>query len=124
MSPTPSLPDIGLADVGRTFVMRPGSQRVLVLDRAAPAPTVVGDDGVVEVDSEGAGSPAGPRRLRLQAVGSGRVTIRSGDAEWHVEVRRATGPPEQTRDDTDQGWGDGDAGRSQRWWEEQRPPHW
>lgn len=124
MSPTPSLPDIGIADVGRTFVMRPGSQRALLVDKAMPPPRIVGEDGVVEVDTEVAGAPDGPRRLSLRAVRPGHVTIRSGDAEWHIEIRGAAQRPEQTRDDTDHGWGDADSGRSQQWWEEQRPPHW
>lgn len=34
-------------------------------------------------------------------------------------------PPEQTRDDTDAGWGEyADRSAHDRWLEEQRPPHW
>ncbi|MGA8046587.1 MAG: hypothetical protein WCA30_10020 [Dermatophilaceae bacterium] len=124
MSPTPRLPDLGPADAGRTFVMRPGSQRMLLLEQASP-PTVHGEDGVIRVleQSEREGTHNGCR-YRVEAVGSGRVTIRSGEAEWHIEVRGASQPTEQTRDDTDSGWGESESTMSQRWWEEQRPPHW
>ena len=124
MSPTPSLPEIGVADIGRTFVMRPGSRRALAIDAGASPVTVLGDDGVVEVHPEADEVEPGLRRFILVAIGRGRVTIRSGDAEWHFEVRGASHRPEQTRDDTDTGWGESDPGMSQRWWEEQRPPHW
>ncbi len=34
-------------------------------------------------------------------------------------------PPEQTRDDTDAGWGEPvDESAHDRWLREQRPPHW
>lgn len=37
-------------------------------------------------------------------------------------------PPEQTRDDTDEGWGqsppDCELDPHERWLQEQRPPHW
>lgn len=53
---------------------------------------------------------------------------RSGDRE---EQQRPTGRrrvrrrPEQTRDDTDLGWGERpDEDEHDRWLREQRPPHW
>ncbi|KRE35981.1 hypothetical protein ASG73_15060 [Janibacter sp. Soil728] len=37
----------------------------------------------------------------------------------------ATSTPEQTRDDTDLGWGERpDEDAHDRWLQEQRPPHW
>lgn len=39
------------------------------------------------------------------------------------KVRRRR--PEQTRDDTDRGWGErSDEDEHERWLREQRPPHW
>ncbi|HEY2670395.1 MAG TPA: hypothetical protein VGJ07_08475 [Rugosimonospora sp.] len=32
--------------------------------------------------------------------------------------------PEQTRDDTDRGWGEQHAGGNDDWLIEERPPHW
>lgn len=38
---------------------------------------------------------------------------------------RTDGAPEQTRDDTDVGWGEvPDESAHDRWLQEQRPPHW
>lgn len=46
-------------------------------------------------------------------------------ADSRPEVaRRGRRRPEQTRDDTDAGWGEGAGGRSEEWYREQRPPHW
>ena len=46
------------------------------------------------------------------------------EAETHERSRRAT-TPEQTRDDTDEGWGDWrDREDRDHWLKEQRPPHW
>lgn len=105
--------------------MRPGSHRLLLLDGAAARPTVEGETGVVQLGEETQSVRADGRRGYLvQAVGRGRATVRSGDTQWHIEVRGASRKPEQTRDDTDSGWGEDASGRSQRWWEEQRPPHW
>lgn len=46
-----------------------------------------------------------------------------------VEPRRGPPPrrrrPEQTRDDTDRGWGERpDEDEHEHWLQEQRPPHW
>jgi hypothetical protein len=39
--------------------------------------------------------------------------------------RKSKRAPEQTRDDTDAGWGElFDSSAHDRWLEEQRPPHW
>jgi hypothetical protein len=39
--------------------------------------------------------------------------------------RKAKRAPEQTKDDTDEGWGEyGDGSAHDRWLHEQRPPHW
>ncbi|WFE30873.1 hypothetical protein O7623_25055 [Solwaraspora sp. WMMD791] len=48
-----------------------------------------------------------------------------GDADRVVDLGDDDAPllPEQTRDDTDQGWGDR-AGQHDDWLLEQRPPHW
>jgi hypothetical protein len=123
MSPTPRLPDLSVADAGRTFVMRPGSQRLLVLGATEPAPTISGESTVVGLEALEPDDAAG-RRYRVTALERGRTTITSGEATWHIDVRGAPSPPAQTRDDTDSGWGERDSARSQRWWEEQRPPHW
>lgn len=105
--------------------MRPGSQRVLLLEPQASSPTVRGDDGVIRVLQQSeAGWTHGGRGYLVEALAPGRATVTSGDAEWHIEVRGGRPAPEQTRDDTDSGWGESDSGMSQRWWEEQRPPHW
>ncbi|MCA1781829.1 MAG: hypothetical protein LC679_06535, partial [Intrasporangiaceae bacterium] len=71
--------------------------------------------------SDGAGTV---RRYRLEALAAGTATIRSGDVEWRIEVRGPAHTVEQTRDDTDEGWGDAGSRHSRTWWEEQRPPHW
>lgn len=45
--------------------------------------------------------------------------------EGHTSPRVPRRPPEQTRDDTDIGWGErGDESEHERWLLEQRPPHW
>lgn len=47
-----------------------------------------------------------------------------GDDAEDAPVRRRR-PPDQTRDDTDAGWGEyADRSAHDRWLEEQRPPHW
>jgi len=52
-------------------------------------------------------------RADAEATGTGR----------HVPVSRST--LEQTRDDTDAGWGERpDEDAQDRWWRDQRPPHW
>lgn len=39
-------------------------------------------------------------------------------------VSEGEGALDQTRDDTDAGWGERPQDRTDRWWREQRPPHW
>lgn len=132
--------------------MRPGSTRLLVLpvDPVDPVDPVV---PVVPVapEAKGAGAPGGVpaapqaegpvalvpdgsvrdersgtvRRYRLEAVAVGTATVRWGETQWRIEVRGVARPAEQTRDDTDEGWGGAaGSGHSGTWWEEQRPPHW
>lgn len=49
----------------------------------------------------------------------------AGDAEEHAPRVVRPRAPEQTRDDTDEGWGDWrDQEDRDRWILEQRPPHW
>ena len=50
---------------------------------------------------------------------------RDSDAEREVdfETEEAVVLPEQTRDDTERGWGDGSASNDERLLED-RPPHW
>jgi hypothetical protein len=119
----PRLSDLSVVEAGRTFVMRPGSQRLLVLGATEPAPTISGESSVVGLEALEP-EDAGGRRYRVRALERGRATITSGAAEGHIEVRGTPSSPAQTRDDTDSGWGEHDSGLSQRWWEEQRPPHW
>ncbi|KRE58894.1 AAA domain-containing protein [Phycicoccus sp. Soil748] len=48
-----------------------------------------------------------------------------GARKRRVRGRRATSKPEQTKDDTDAGWGEReDLSAHDRWLFEQRPPHW
>lgn len=125
MGPSPRLPDLTLADAGRTFVMRPGSVRALVVPAGPDAPQVT--TGPVTLTPEGEDRSDGSgsiRRYRLKALAPGSATVRLVEAEWHVLVRAPVKPAEQTRDDTDGGWGDEGSGHSRTWWEEQRPPHW
>ena len=63
-------------------------------------------------------------RYRLQALAAGSATVTLGASQWRIEVRGVARPAEQTRDDTDEGWGATGPGHSRSWWEEQRPPHW
>jgi aminoglycoside phosphotransferase (APT) family kinase protein len=42
-----------------------------------------------------------------------------------VRGRKRKAKPDQTRDDTDEGWGERpDDAAHERWLREQRPPHW
>ena len=51
------------------------------------------------------------------------TAVGADDAEAAPARRRR--PPDQTRDDTDAGWGEyADRSAHDRWLEEQRPPHW
>ena len=122
------LPDLTVADAGRRFIMRPGSRRYLVLSEA----DVVGEDsagdgpqaeGPVRVQGLPAGA-AGNSRYEIEALERGRATVRLGEREWTFEIRGPRHTPEQTRDDTDAGWGEQGEGYSAQWWQEQRPPHW
>ena len=85
-----------------------------------PAVTV---EGPVEV-TEDPEPPAGTRRIAITARERGAARVGVGELRWDFEIRGAAHTPEQTRDDTDTGWGEGRAGHSRSWWEEQRPPHW
>lgn len=123
MTRTPRLSDLTLADAGRSFVMRPGSVRALLIPAELGEPDV---SGPVQVTPEGSGHDcsAGFWRYRVEAVERGSAVITAGQARWSIEVRGARQAPEQTRDDTDTGWGERDSGHSATWWKEQRPPHW
>ena len=50
---------------------------------------------------------------------------RDNDAEREVdfEAEEAVVLPDQTRDDTERGWGERDHSNDDRLWED-RPPHW
>ncbi len=76
-------------------------------------------DGTGGPDAEGAGpGDATPARGEATAPAAGDEPSR-----WPRGRRAAT--PEQTRDDTDAGWGEvPDAAAHERWLREQRPPHW
>jgi hypothetical protein len=125
MVPSPRLPDLSLADAGRTFVMRPGSVRSLVVPLGPDAPQVTAGPVTLVAEEPDGGDWAGTvRRYRLEAQAVGTATIRMGEARWQVDIRGPARPAEQTRDDTDAGWGDAGSGHSRDWWEEQRPPHW
>lgn len=136
MSSSPRLPDLTAADASRRFVLRPGSTRLLVL--GSDAPVVPGEAGPsadgAEVSWEGPvevreqptrpEEPAGMRRFAITACQRGAAVVRVGEMRWEFEIRGAGHTPEQTRDDTDAGWGESRSGHSRSWWEEQRPPHW
>lgn len=125
MGPSARLPDLTPADAGRAFVMRRGSTRHLVVPDGSQEPRVSGVAvTLAPVDGARAEGTPSPRRYRVEAVETGRATIRLEESEWRVVVRGERRPVEQTRDDTDQGWGERRSGHSRSWWEEQRPPHW
>ena len=50
---------------------------------------------------------------------------RDNDAEREVDFESEETPvlPDQTRDDTERGWGERDYANDERLWED-RPPHW
>lgn len=126
MAKPPRLPELTAHDAGRRFVMRPGTQRVLVVtadtDEAQHEPQA---EGPVRVTERSADQDVGRvRRFVIEATGSGSATVRLGQAWWGFEISGAAQRPEQTRDDTDEGWGERRSGHSRTWWEEQRPPHW
>lgn len=105
--------------------MRPGSVRALVLPSGAPVPVVDAPSGALRVEREVVRAGEGAvQRYRVAALAVGAATIRVGGDEWRIEVRGAPQSVEQTRDDTDAGWGDAGRAHSRSWWEEQRPPHW
>lgn len=120
---TPRLSDLTLADAGRSFIMRPGSVRALVLPAELAGPEVSGPVRVTPEESA-QGWSGELRRYRVEAMNRGSAVICAGDARWQIEVRGARLVPEQTRDDTDAGWAEHGSGHSRTWWEEQRPPHW
>lgn len=142
MTPSPRLPDITLADSGRTFVMRPGSARALVLPaplqagsgdsdggqeserQHTDAPVSQGPISLVAESGHGMEHPGAAQRYRLEALSQGSATIHWGPASWQIEVRGQARSAAQTRDDTDEGWGEVRSGIPRSWWEEQRPPHW
>lgn len=105
--------------------MRTGSVRSLVVPDGRGVPEV--SDAAVRVVPEPDSLPGGAgstRRFRVEALEPGPATIRLGRTEWGILVRGEPRGLDQTRDDTDEGWGDGGSGHSRTWWEEQRPPHW
>lgn len=114
--------------------MRPGSVRILVVPAGAAAseggegaeagPEVVGPVALVPEGSGRSGWAGAVRRYRVEALAPGQARIRVAQAQWQIDVRGPARPTEQTRDDTDEGWGDAQRGHSSTWWEEQRPPHW
>ena len=128
MSARRRLPDLTLADAGRTFVMAAGSMRRLVLPSTYPERPVA--TGAVRIGAEcdtGVDAAGTVTRYRVEALEVGTGTIAAGRATWVIEVRdrpSQSAPPEQTRDDTDAGWGERRAGHTSQWWQEQRPPHW
>lgn len=125
MGPSPRLPDLTPADAGRVFVMRQGSTRLLVVPVGRQDPIVSGAAVTLAPGDDGRGDGAHSMgRYRVEAVEIGRATIRLGATEWRIVVRGEPRPVEQTRDDTDDGWGERSSGHSRTWWEEQRPPHW
>lgn len=123
MTRTPRLSDLTLADAGRSFIMRSGSARSLVLPAEVAEPEVSGPVSVTP-DGSAQESSSGLRHYRVLAVARGSAVITAGDARWVIEVRGPRQSLEQTLDDTDVGWGERGSGHSRAWWEEQRPPHW
>ena len=134
MTPTPRLSELTVADAGRSFLMRPGSVRHLLVPIELGEPSV---SGPVQVTSEARGGSVqdawtdetkaeamGERRYRVEALRRGGAVPTAGPASWSIAVRGTRNVPEQTRDDTDAGWGERGSGHPRTWWEEQRPPHW
>lgn len=136
VTPTPRLSDLTLADAGRSFAMRPGSVRFLLLPVGLEDPVVIGPVEVTPEEASGLfgqtssqssaqdESAPGQRRYRVKAMARGSAVLTVGQATWSIEVRGARHVPEQTLDDTDAGWGERGSGHPRTWWEEQRPPHW
>ncbi len=73
-----------------------------------------GADAAADAPAPDAPTPPAPSETPAARPGKGRRLLR----------RRSSGP-EQTRDDTDAGWGEReDQDAHDRWLQEQRPPHW
>jgi hypothetical protein len=105
--------------------MPPGSVRSLVVPAQGAQPRVVqGPVALTSVDPAAPDAAGAARRYRLEALAAGGATVECGAARWHLLIRGAAEPPEQTRDDTGTGWGDDAHGIPRTWWEDQRPPHW
>ena len=84
--------------------------------RATSSPQRVGSDAGLTTSRP---TPPGPADAEDDAVPSA-----SGPEEGSGDGAKRR-PVEQTKDDTDEGWGErGDDDATGRWLRENRPPHW
>ncbi len=93
----------------------------------ADEPTAAKQTDPAQADSVKTGATQAGREktdaARTAAAQADPETAPEPAAEPAPRVRRRR--PEQTRDDTDLGWGDRpDEDAHERWLREQRPPHW
>jgi hypothetical protein len=89
---------------------RVGSEEGLTSSRPAPEPESAAEP---ESGSESEVAAGDPRAREGEAPSSG------------VGGRHTRTKVEQTKDDTDEGWGEpGDDDAAARWLRENRPPHW
>lgn len=99
--------------------------------RSSSAPRQVGSDVGLTSSRPRVDEPDEPDEHQQEqgAIDPARATgldgydERGGDAA--VSGRHTPRTVDQTKDDTDEGWGErGDAGAAARWLRENRPPHW
>ncbi|MCE1177893.1 MAG: hypothetical protein LWW86_02505 [Micrococcales bacterium] len=86
--------------------------------RVVSRPTRIGT-GQEPVWSGGA-SPDGQSGADQARQSQGTRVVRPGES-WAGPEGDAV---DQTRDDTDEGWGEQAPGRDAEWYRSQRPPHW
>ena len=97
--------------------------------RASSAPQRVGSDEGLTSSRPRLDVPREPQQATKPEVNlTAADDDREEDAESAAPVPATTRPTrraEQSRDDTDEGWGErGDGDASARWLRENRPPHW
>ena len=99
--------------------------------RASSAPQRVGSEEGLTSSRPLLAQPDQPEQLHepdRAAAGSADDRARASDCESDapdVGARHTPRMPDQSTDDTDEGWGErGDDDASARWLRENRPPHW
>lgn len=98
--------------------------------RATSGPQRVGSEEGLTSSRPGPDGEAAAELGKTEASDGVEASRQAEDAK-RAEVPRKVGgrhrgaAVEQTKDDTDEGWGErGDDDASARWLEENRPPHW